>query len=306
MQKGKNAELLEAFASEQFRKRLERAQRFEHISGGGIIKKIQRLLDAPSIYIPYLLFTKTGLYHWQHTQVTLFWSRLITMPLSDYDALTLYMYGTLPGSELKLTKFFIKNLYPDDVFYDIGANRGFYTFLASELCKEVHAFEPMSALAEVIEENIHVNEHVTVNAVALSDINGSIDFYTTDSTMTSTISAAVAGHNITKKSRVRSATLDAYVAAHTKPTILKIDAEGAEDRILKGGVNFFSSHAPVIAMEIWGKDNDWNLSMSASERLWSMGYQSSRLDEEGNTHDATGDLSAIVPAQGTENFIFKK
>ena len=298
--------MLEALASVQYKDRFEKAQRFERIRGGGIVKQLERLFVSPEIYIPYLCYTRLGFSHWRRTPIKLFWGRVIQMPLSDYDALTLYMYGALHVSERKLIKFFLKNLKPDDVFYDIGANRGFYTFLASELCEETHAFEPMSKLASVIKQNVRKNEKIVINTVALSNMNGPIDFYLMDSTMTNTISAAVAEHSVSKKVRVPSITLDTYLTTHTKPTVLKIDAEGAEERVIEGGTNFFSSYEPVIAMEIWGKENEWELSMRAAQRLRGMGYRSWRLDEEGNAQEVTSDLSALVSSHGGENFVFKK
>jgi len=312
MQKDTRTLMLEALASEEYKKRLEKVHRFEEISGGGMIKRIQHLLVAPSIYLPYVFYAKIGMYRWFLATATLFWGRKIQIPLKDYDALILSMYGGLYGDELKLTQYLIKNLQPDDVFYDVGANFGFYTYLASDLCKETHTFEPMPWLADVIKGNIRKNDTITVNAAALSDKNGTIDFYITDSTMVSTINASVAElysahtHKAFKKIPVPTGTLDDYVATHAKPTFIKIDAEGAEEQIIRGGSSFFSSDAPVIAMEIWGKDNKWELSMSAAEKLRGMGYQSFRLDTEGAIQKVDGNLSEMVSPKGGEDFIFKK
>lgn len=304
--------MLEALASEGYQKRLKKALRFETISGGGMLKSVQHLFAAPSIYVPYLFYVKTGVSRWLLTKATLFWGRTIRIPLRDYDALILYMYGGLHGDELKLTNYLIKNLGKDDVFYDVGANFGFYTYLASDLCRETHTFEPMPWLADVIRGNVRKNDTVVVNATALSDKNGTIDFYITDSTMVSTINASVVElysslHTHTfKKISVPTTTLDDYVAMHAKPTFIKIDAEGAEEQIIKGGSDFLSSNAPVLAMEIWGKGNKWELSMSAAEKLREMGYQSYRLDNDGSLQKVDGDLSSLVSPVGGEDFIFKK
>ncbi|MCR4276198.1 MAG: FkbM family methyltransferase [Candidatus Parcubacteria bacterium] len=312
MQEDKRALMLEALGSDRYRQRLDKVHRFEEISGGGVLKMVQRLFTAPSIYLPYVFYAKTGLAHRYSTSATLFWDKTIRISLKDYDALILSMYGGLYGAELNLTKFLIKNLESNDVFYDIGANRGYYTFVASELCKETHAFEPLSELVDVIRESVQGDASVTVNSVALSDIDGAIDFYVMDSTMVNTINASVAkllssqDYTLSKRVTVPSMTIDAYIKTHTKPTFLKIDAEGAEEQIIKGGKHFFSSNAPVIAMEIWGKENKWELSMSAAERLRAMGYQSYRLDSEGTPQKVDGDLSVGVSPAGGEDFIFKK
>ena len=306
MKNDKRALILEKLSSVQYKKRLDRAYHFEQVEGGGILKKIERLFTAPSIYIPYLFYAKAGLSRFFPATITLFWGRKIKIPLQDYDALILYMYGILRGSEQKLSKFFIKNLNSDDIFYDIGANRGFYTFLASELCKEVHTFEPMPELTDAIKKNVQEGEAIVVNSVALSDKDGSIDFFIMESTMLNTVNPSVAEHGVSKKITVPTVTIDKYLTSNAKPTFLKIDAEGAEEMIIKGGSHFFSSNSPVIAMEIWGKENDWELSMGAAERLVKMGYKTFRLDEEGELMDVKGDLSQLVFATGADNFIFKK
>lgn len=312
IQKEKKLRMLEKLEGKAHEERLRKVHCFEQIEGGGIVKKVERLFTSPSIYIPYLFYAKTGLSRFLLTTVVLFWGRTIRIPLDDYDALILSMYGGLYGSELKLTKFLIKNLTKDDVFYDIGANRGFYTFLAADLCKEVHTFEAVPKLAHIVTVNTRPEDTIVVNPVALSDTDGMIDFYLMDSTMTNTVNFSVAellsshDHNVSKKVTVPSLTIDTYVSTHAKPTFLKIDIEGAEELAIKGGQSFFSSHSPVIAMEVWGKGNKWELSMNAAERLRAMGYKSYRMDNGGDIYEIKGDLSTEVSSIGGDNFIFKK
>ena len=307
--------LMEKLGSETFKRRLAEADRFEQISGGGMLKRIQRLLTAPDIYIPYLLYAKAGMSRRYLTTTTLFWGRAVRIPLQGYDALGFCMFGGYGGpamQELKLVRFFIKSLGKDDVFYDIGANYGSYTYLAAELCRETHAFEPIAELAEVVRGNIHTHEDVVVNVAALSEVNGSISFYIMQSRGLSTMNTSVAelhsshANGVFKRVTVPTITIDDYVATHAQPTFLKIDVEGAEEQVIKGGAKFFSSHAPIIAMEIWGKENKWELSMNAAERLRGMGYQSFRLTDQGDVQKIDGDLSAEVSPAGAENFIFKK
>jgi FkbM family methyltransferase len=305
--------ILNSLKSDKFKRRFTKAHNFETISGGGLLKHLERLLAAPEFYIPYILFAKAKLSRWHFTPVKFFWDRVVYIPMEDYNDLVLYMYGGLISyaSEQKFSKFLIKNLNREDVFYDIGANRGFYTFLATDLCKETHSFEPMKKLAEVIEKNIRPDDHMTVNAVALSDKEGVADFYTTESSGTNTIDESVADlvsrmHHDVLKISVPTTTLDHYVENHTKPTMLKIDAEGAEERIIVGGQQFFTTNSPIIAMEIWGKENRWELSMSAASKLIEMGYKSYQLDNEGDMCEVSGDLSLLVLPEDGENFIFKK
>lgn len=303
---------METLTSKGYANRLQKAKRFEEVSGGGMRKRIEHLFAAPDIYIPYLFYAKAGFSRLLLTPTMLFWGRKIRFPLDDYDALILYMYGGLHGDEMKYTKFLIRNLGVGDVFYDVGANRGFYTFLAADLCKEIHAFEVVPELANIMTINIRPEDTIVVNPVAVSDTNGTVDVYLMDSTMTNTINTSVAellsshDHPVSKKISVPAITLDSYLETHPKPTFLKIDVEGAEEQVLQGGKNFFSTESPVVAMEIWGKENKWELSMKAAETLRGFGYTSYRLTNDGAIEEATGDLSLEVSPVGGENFIFKK
>ena len=85
----------------------------------------------------------------------------------------LFLNGILSGfGEYKLTKFFIKNLKEDDIFYDIGANYGFYSCLAAEFCKEVHLFEPIPFIFDNLKNNFKNHQNVFLNNIALSDKKG--------------------------------------------------------------------------------------------------------------------------------------
>jgi len=303
--------LEEKLVNPKFQKRLRLASNFERLSGGGLLKKIKRIFIVPSVYLPYLFIVKFGLFWRKSVQAKLFWGREISLPLKDYDSLALYKYGFAGGteSELKLTKYLIKNLKESDVFYDIGANYGFFTYLAEELSSEVHTFEPNSELVEVLKTNTKENPAVFINAVALSDTAGQTELHMSESTGLSTINAStIKTHTYAyKKTRlVQTQTLDDYVATHTQPTFLKIDVEGAEEAVIRGGEALLGGHSPIVALEVWGKDNGGEVSMRAVDRLRALGYLSFSLTSEGDLEKADGDLSALAPSLGGDNFIFKK
>jgi len=313
MQQNARETLLQKLESAEFKKTLYKAHLTESLSGGGIVKKIKRLLLTPEIYIPYLLIVRGRLYRKESVTARLFWGRTIDIPLQDYDSLALRAFGFAGGTdaELKLTRYFVKNLTPDDVFYDIGANYGFYSYLASELCKEVQAFEPIPQIADVVRRNIPAGANMSLNEVALSDTPGEVDLHISESFGLSTINASTTEiHSYTydeaKKIRVKTQTLDGHVATHTKPTVLKIDVEGAEEQVILGGTRFLTENAPIVAMEIWGADNGGEISMRAVERLRGLGYVSYSIDSNGNLEKIEGDLSMVSSLTGGDNFIFKK
>ncbi len=265
-------------------------QNFEKFAGPGLKRKILRLIFSFQIDLPYLLlrlgFNKNN----KPAKRRLF---------------TGYLRYITDLNDLKLAKFFIKNLKEDDVFYDIGANYGFYTYLALEFCKEVHSFELQPDLFKNLSENLKDEMGVFLNNVALSNKSGieSLLIAGGQSSIVSEVKTELS-KNFKKEIEVKSLTLDEYIKYHNQPTVLKIDVEGAESMILEGGETFFKNNKPVIAMEIWS-DNKLNENhKKAVSFLKDLGYNCYYLDNE-------GEISFIPELdykniKEFDNFIFKK
>lgn len=303
---------LEKLNSNNFLLRLQRAKLVESLSGGGLVKKIKRLILTPYMYLPYLLIVKAGLYSKKLRTVELFWGQNIKLPIQDYDSLALKNFG-FPGgaeAELKLVKFIIKNIKPDDVFYDIGSNFGFYTYLTMNLCKEVHSFEPIKEVYDILEKNTANNIRVKTNNVAVSDKSGTVKLFMSESTGLSTINQSTLGiHTYSYQSdglTVNSISIDDHVTKNPKPTFMKIDVEGAEELVIDGANSFLTSNSPIIAMEIWGKDNGGEISKKAVKKLRDLGYTSYGLDKDGEIYEVSEDITNLAPKNGGDNFIFKK
>ena len=239
----------------------------------------------------------------------MFWGKEIRLDTGDLDGAVLGSVGTLPyEQELRLTKFFIKQLSKNDIFYDIGASYGFYTHLALEFCKEVHAFEPIPEAFVCLKESVAKNENVFCSNVALSDTNGS-SFLSLMSKQDRTGGSIIAEkRNMAQEDTVRipiqTITLDSYIKDHTKPTMVKIDVEGAEAMVLEGGKEFFQSNDPVISMEVLPRRSGGEISMRAVEKLREFGYRSYVINSQGELEPIEGDLSERI--RSFENYIFKK
>jgi FkbM family methyltransferase len=134
--------------------------------------------------------------------------------------------------------FVLHLLGPADLFLDIGANVGSYTVLASKICRaRTIAFEPASEIALVLERNVAVNDIadlVTVNRTALGERSGTIGFTSGLDTMN-----RVAQDGDVRVRDVPITRLDDIAAAAT-PTLIKLDVEGYEDRVLAGAFRVLS------------------------------------------------------------------
>jgi len=217
-------------------------------------------------------------------KVKTFWGRDIYVYLADADTSALYFFNTLYDSEIKIIKFLIKNFKDDDIFYDIGANYGFYTLLAQEFITkgEIHAFEPNPKIFKLLRENsrLDIYKNTFLNEMALSDKTGETEFFDREIIRHSGGSSLIKHQHFKKYKviKVKTTTLDEYILNHKPPTIMKIDVEGGESLVLKGASSLLQKYGPTIIME-FGPDD---LHREAASILLNNGYKVFRLDNDGN------------------------
>jgi len=241
-------------------------------------------------------------------KIKTFWGRDIYVYLADGDASALYFFNTLYGSEIKIIKFLIKNFKDDDIFYDIGANYGFYTLLAQEFITkgEIHAFEPNPKIFKLLRENsrLDIYKNIFLNEMALSDKAGETEFFDREIAGHSGSSSLIKHQHFSKCKviKVRTTTLDDYISNRKPPTIMKIDVEGGESLVLKGGLELLKKYSPMIIMEFFPDD----LHREAVNILFSSGYRAFKIDNDGNLSIMNEQdlLRENVPHE--QNYVFKR
>lgn len=163
-----------------------------------------------------------------------------------------YLLGTTEVQEQEAFASFLK---PGGVFYDLGANIGFYSTLAGGLVGPsgaVYAFEPFPESAARARHNAQLNgfAHVQVIESALSDVNGTVRFALQDKSASHRIDA----QDTTTLSgiEVPSVTLDTAIAQHglRPPSLIMIDIEGAEFAAIRGMTQTLAAHRPVVMVEV--------------------------------------------------------
>ncbi|HOW13085.1 MAG TPA: FkbM family methyltransferase [Candidatus Pacearchaeota archaeon] len=283
---------------------------FEKFSGPGIKRKIQRLIYSPKNYLPYIS-RKIFRNFFNDKTIKLFYGKELLIDNKDDEASRLVEFKTLGGeAELRLTKFFIKNLDQGDIFYDIGANYGFYTCLAAEFCKEVHSFEPVPAIFNYLKKNAEEYSNILLNNLAISDKNGITEMYLDKKCSgLSTLNTKIAEKptfDLSNKLKIQSITLDKYANDYSHPTVIKMDIEGGEKIAIEGGEKILKNESPIIAMEVWSKDNNGEISMEAVEKLRDLGYKSYSINSSGDLIKVDGNLIENFELNSFSNFIFKK
>jgi FkbM family methyltransferase len=156
-------------------------------------------------------------------------------------------------------KFHMKE---DTVFFDLGANAGYFTLLGGRQVGSgsVIAFEPVPSNVSVIEANIRANNltNCVVEGVAISDFGGEAQFSLERNNANSHLSELQVSHmrsSCAEKIDVKTMTLDAFVSqAHVKPDLIKIDVEGAEMKVLRGAEGILREYKPTCLISTHSSD----------------------------------------------------
>lgn len=143
------------------------------------------------------------------------------------------------GTERAVVADFLGELRDDDVFYDVGANYGFYSCFAASVLggDRVYAFEPYPSNVARLRTNHELNGTSDVHVVkkALSDSAGEVPFDTPSRYRTVTGTSGMRHANESGYT-VEAITGDAFCGRGdvSPPTVLKVDVEGAEMKVLQG------------------------------------------------------------------------
>ena len=119
---------------------------------------------------------------------------------------------------------------PGTDILDIGANIGFNTLMFSDY-GPVHSFEPL--FHKVVSQNVlqnTLNNPVKVYPFALSDVDSDV-------------------HDLDKSTMVQTVRLDVVYQGH--PSIIKLDVEGHEYKVLLGAENIIRTYKPSMYIEIF-------------------------------------------------------
>lgn len=178
----------------------------------------------------------------------------------------------------------------DDVCVDVGANIGIYSLLMAKKARKgrVISFEPIYLNRSILAVNTALNEitNVEVRECVLSDTVGETRFSVSEDAAFSSIRPT----NRKKEASlldVRSDTLDNFFAEEgQKVDVAKIDAEGAELLILRGGEKLLSTPGlrPRVALVELNAQNqaayDYNPE-EVIEFMRSFGYRDYSITESG-------------------------
>ncbi|MFA5371208.1 MAG: FkbM family methyltransferase [Sideroxydans sp.] len=151
------------------------------------------------------------------------------------------------------------------VVFDIGANVGSHTLPMASYVGEtgrVYAFEPVPWATRKLKRNLELNDFKNINLeqIALSDSNsGNVEMEFRASFKIGSSSGVGADGKIDEgwwseceKVNVPMITVDSYVAKKDieRLDLIKLDVDGFEGKVIRGGMETLKRFKPVLIMEI--------------------------------------------------------
>ncbi len=218
-------------------------------------------------------------------------------------------------------KYIEDSVQKGDVVFDIGAHKGGYLNKIRQIVGKkglVVGFEPQKVLYNYLKgltESLKWS-NVIVEPYGISDKPGSATLYIPvnaikqDSSPGATILDKNPEAEINRVETIELESLDNYISRTSiKPVLLKIDVEGNELNVFKGGVNYLKSHKPKILVEIEARHIGEDRVNEVIEWLRDLGYKGQfihgeevrALDEF--TFDTFQDVNDM--ANYCNNFIFE-
>ncbi len=186
---------------------------------------------------------------------------------TSFVARKLFWHG-MDGFERTMARLFTGLIKDADVFFDIGANIGYYSLLACAINKElqVFSFEPAPSVFAYLESNKEINEfdRMQPQQMAMSDQDGHLEFFVSKNpkfvgiaehhlTSTGSFDKVQADRtSILESVKVQATTLDTYVAQNgvSKIDLIKLDTEATEHLVLAGAQHVLTNHRPIIFCEV--------------------------------------------------------
>jgi FkbM family methyltransferase len=183
--------------------------------------------------------------------------------------------GGTPGYVLGLSERAVQDalashLERGGVFWDVGAHAGFMAVLAGRLVGpegSVQCFEPVAENIVVLERNLDANKIPKhIHRIALADEDGA---------GTMKVGAAITAQLADDGVPVTLARGDSLEGVPA-PTVVKIDVEGAECRVLDGMGGLLRDGKPVVVVELHKGTGP-----RVREQLAAAGYSVEKLADHG-------------------------
>jgi FkbM family methyltransferase len=192
-----------------------------------------------------------------------------------------------------------KHVGHGDVVWDIGANVGLFTFAAAACAGpsgRVVAFEPDSWLVQLLRRSARlqrasapvdiipsaVAESIGIRSFSLARRSRSANYLAEYGS--SQTGGAIETHSVVAVS------LDWIAEQFPAPNLIKIDVEGAEAEVIRGGMRLLAERLPILICEVCEESRS-----EVTTRLNSLGYRLIDSERNEETLEAAWSTLAIPP-----------
>lgn len=160
--------------------------------------------------------------------------------------------GRHEDGSLALWKRFAEKIPTGTTILDVGAFHGEYSLAAKEVNDNatVVAFEPNPSSCFVLRQSCE-SKGVDISPLAVSEANGVVQFLCASEESRIIAHVQVAAEVPAGSVSVTAVSLDSWTSENgVRPSLMKIDVEGAEGGILRGGQRILRECQPVILCEV--------------------------------------------------------
>lgn len=178
--------------------------------------------------------------------------------------------------------YITRNLNAGDTAVDIGCHKGGYLYWMRKsvgATGKCYAFEPQPALHRYLQQVLQTFSYpnVTLENKGLSSSAGTFQLHipktASGSSPGASLNALEKSGAAVEKVEVQTVTLDGYFFERgIVPKLIKIDVEGHEAEVLKGGEKLLQKHRPRIIMECESRHLNGGSVLDVAQILLDWGY----------------------------------
>lgn len=222
-----------------------------------------------------------------------FWHAPITVDLPAGTDIYL-TGGKSHDSEIRLSKFLIRNLSEGKSFIDIGSHFGFFTMLAQECIKgsgKILSIEPSENSFNILRQNLPFEKNMHLIKALVGEETCKKEFFEFPllySEYNTIYPEQFDGRSWYKKIKIKKQmvscfSLDDLFREHEiNNAIVKIDTEGAELNVIKGAITVLQTHHDTIfVMEYLNTHRGNESHRQAAALLADYGYYPFIINHEG-------------------------
>jgi FkbM family methyltransferase len=183
----------------------------------------------------------------------------MNLDLNDPEQLKVYFYGHYHE---RYEAWLVQQLLAaGGVFYDIGANVGYFTLVAATSLAhrgQILAFEPGRNAYTRLTDNLALNPYRNIKTfpLAVADREGEATLHLAGDIADSSASLYPSGPASAGAETCRTVSLDHFLASEAvpPPDLIKLDVEGAELAVLQGARQLLTAQPPMFLMEMEEKN----------------------------------------------------